>query len=532
MTWIDQPYNKGSIVYEQSLNAWFVAQQNITVGSPAPGTTAAAAIWRKINSTYGATVFFGKGDYDPSDTTANNNWGMPSGTYPSGQQPLNGDSYFDVTTGTTTDFTVTTGAISYVITGDFVSAGNLASIGNVGMLDTWPIGAPSTPNYNEGYYYNTGHTFAGGAFNGQVAAGPFYLVYSGDPDADNDGWVLVERGANTTGPWPWTTNTPHAQKSPDVIAVVTNYGTVRRFTQTIGGADGETVVLVKGFPSTNSLFSFEIRDTGANGSIYTGQVSLSSSTAKVDMTPNVVRVDVNSFAQVVMGYNATDGYYLGVVINAAAIGRTFDVLIDSQDFDLGLLSYDGSVNPASEALKSFSAQADFKPASATRIMYYSNGSANNTYDYGSTRLHASLVATKANTLYKVIANTAWYGATFANDSKIRVKIFFSASNNGNGAIGAAVNVFRCIGVNVVCPFVKSYRIVSSSQSEIEIEMTTDSHSTSGYETVEMNFDMIGAVDIPAGNVINYAMKNQSNVTQLPSYTKFPEVSIFEIASWT
>jgi hypothetical protein len=61
---------------------------------------AAGGLWRKINSTYGSTIFFGKGDYNPADTSAAANWGMPAGTYPSGQQPLNGDSYYDVTSGT------------------------------------------------------------------------------------------------------------------------------------------------------------------------------------------------------------------------------------------------------------------------------------------------------------------------------------------------------------------------------------------------------------------------------------------------
>jgi len=118
MTWQDQDYNQGAVVYSTRHNAWFVSTQRIRPGTLEPGGNPGnppGAEWRKINSTYGSTVFFGRGEYDSSDTTAGNNFGMPQGTYPGGQQPLNGDSYFDVLTGATTNFTVVSNPPVYTL---------------------------------------------------------------------------------------------------------------------------------------------------------------------------------------------------------------------------------------------------------------------------------------------------------------------------------------------------------------------------------------------------------------------------------
>ena len=119
MSWVDQAYNKGAIVYHIGRNAWFTAEQNIVAGSLPLVRSMLVQCGGKINSTYGAAVFFGRGDYDTSDTTAANNWGMPIGTYPSGQQPLNGDSYFDILTGSETSFVITQHPPLFTISGKF-----------------------------------------------------------------------------------------------------------------------------------------------------------------------------------------------------------------------------------------------------------------------------------------------------------------------------------------------------------------------------------------------------------------------------
>lgn len=345
MKWADQPYTTGSIVYGASKNAWFTANQNIVAGSPEPGTIAAAAIWRKINSTYGATVFFGKGDYDLSDTTAANNWGMPAGSYPSGQQPLNGDSYFDVLSGSTTSFVVTEGAVTFAITGTFDKTTDLVSeIINVIDLDSWPTLAPAGTPTGKGYYYSAAHAFTGGSFSGTTTAGAFYLVWSGDPDADNDGWLLVNEADFAAGnTFRWSNNTPHPQKAPDTIAASIQYGFERNLKVAIpaGLADGDTVRLVSHILNLTALIHVEVRDTASSGSIYSFDMKLIG-TGNASLVPTAVYPDNNHFLALSSTWiDSTNSFVLDAKVKASASGANYVIQMTSQDLDLNVLQAEG-----------------------------------------------------------------------------------------------------------------------------------------------------------------------------------------------
>jgi hypothetical protein len=336
MAWRDQIYAQGAVVYGTRFNAWFVSTQNIIVGSPEPGTTAAAASWRKINSTYGATVFFGKGDYDPTDTTAANNWGMPPGTYPSGQQPLNGDSYFDVTTGTTVNFLVTQNPPSFTISGvlDPSAANSVSAIGNTGGLDAFP-GTLTFPVAGRYYSFVNGatpYTIQGGLFAGRTipANRTAYFVSSGDPDADNRGWVmLVDDGSPT---WRnWSVNTPHPQNTVDTISSTVVWGNSRRYTITFdaGAAKDSFRTILKDIPNTNQAFKISIRDKAADGSVYVLEFASSK-----DVVPRVGASAIKSNNPHIAQFGALQGLLVAKLGDGAA-NASYDITISTEIGDVG-----------------------------------------------------------------------------------------------------------------------------------------------------------------------------------------------------
>jgi hypothetical protein len=536
MAWNDRQYNRGAVVLHT--NAFFQAQQNIPVGSAEPGTPAAAAIWRKINSTYGSTVFFGKGDFDGTDTTAANNWGLPPGAYPPGQQPLTGDSYYDILTGATTDFVVTKQAPVYVITDTFDPAtGVVQSVAGGSILNNWPTTGLGTVNKNQGYKIaaiTTPFAFTGGVFNGLTipANTDAYMVYSGDPDGDNQGWeLLLDDG---TLNWAqWNNNTPHAQQQPDLIVGTISYGFSRNFDVNFPAVNaGDWHVLVENLPESTALMFMELRDKQADGSLYTANAILSSDKQQAALTPQIVRAHLNHLTALGMGYDATRKYFIAVKVRADAANQNFNFGIETKDFDLATVNAGNlAIVPESEILKQFTTEADFKPASATRIMFRASGVANNSYGYNDTRLGFAMVPTKANTLYKLITNAAIYGAKFNDNSVFGIKVFFQDTGIGDNT-GQPVDVFRFIGFNLVNRHVKSLRCINVTRDHIELQLVLDAWNVSGYEILEMNFDVIGALDVDGAEFIKLGLNHVSGHTQATQFTKFPEVSIFEIASWT
>ena len=170
---------------------------------------------------------------------------------------------------------------------------------------------------------------------------------------------------------------------------------------------------------------------------------------------------------------------------------------------------------------------------AHRVMYAFSGAANNTYGYDDTRLRFQMAATNANTLYKLITNAAFYGADYQAGGKVRVKVFWRDDVVSDKPSATTVDVFRCIGFNVVNKHLRHARVVGVAHDFIELELEFDAWSSpSTYELIEMNFDMIGVADRSAtDSYIFYGMKNVSGVTSMGSFVKFPEVSLFEMARW-
>jgi len=344
MAWRDQPYAKDAVVYGSRFNAWFVASQNIVAGSPEPGTTQAGAIWRKINSTYGATVFFGKGDYDPKDTTAANNWGMPRGTYPSGQQPLNGDSYFDVLTGSTTDFVVTQNPPIYTISGTIGKTGSGgtrigAVLGNADLGAAWP-GTRLAPTNLANWYEVTlaaPQKPTSGVFGGQtIAAGNYLLGFSGDPDATNGGWFLVAGTPSATGV-AWTVNTPHPQARPDTITPTVIWGFTRKYEWTCpaGIADGTVLKLLQGFTDKTQIDKIEIREKKSGGSAFEFELLISAGTALL-LSPLAAISKTPDFKEIGATWDASGTIF--IVAGPNLSGKTLSIIVTSQDEDLGLIT--------------------------------------------------------------------------------------------------------------------------------------------------------------------------------------------------
>lgn len=522
MVWSDQLYNRGAVVLHN--NVWWQATQQVVKGTPEPGDPATGAIWRKINSSYGAVTFFGKADFDPSNTTAANNWGMPAGTFPSGQAPSTGDVYFDVASGTSVDFTAAKQPPIYTFTITLDTANAAIKAVTQNEAQGWPGAYPQAVTVGDYYTYlnNTGGnvTILGVAIpDGKTA----YMVWSGDVDGgpNADGWAV----AYDTGGANWkniVVTTTHAQAVPDIITGVIVWGTKRNYDLIgpVGVVDDQVKMVIKGIPKINAITRVELRDVGAGGSVYAFTV-VSSDTGTTDITPSSIRVTSSHIKELGIGYNATDNIFIWVKVKAAVVGKHYKAIIETNDFSMAaVVSANWKAVVAGDMGKHFTTEADFKPASATRIMFDSNASANNTYLYADTRLSFQMVPTKKNTLYKLIANAALYGAVYADGAKFGTKVFFE------------VDTFRCIGFSVVNEHIKNVRCIGKGHDFIELELTVDAWTTSGYETLEMNFDMIGVTDTTGNTWVKWGYKGITGITTNPSYTKFPELSIFEIASWT
>jgi hypothetical protein len=338
MRWVDRDYVSGAIVYSLKYNAWFTSTQRINPGTPEPGSDAAAAIWRKINSTYGSTVFFGSGDYDSSDTTAANNWGMPTGTYPSGQQPINGDSYYDILTGSITDFTVTQNAPKYTI--DIVYVQSVGDNGTVTQaeIETWPAGKALLP-YGEYYYFANGTgaaiTINGGPFDGYVIndGDAMVLVSSGDPDADNDGWAATDQHSKTV-----TIGTPNPQSVPDTIVAHTSYGFASNFDITLPATVGEDTILavLAGIQEKSQILRFEIRGDEDDAAIQEFEVLVSGQHIVMSQ---IAFIKNNSYIKEIQAKErAVGNIILAVKFTAAAANKVMHLRVESADGHLDTIN--------------------------------------------------------------------------------------------------------------------------------------------------------------------------------------------------
>ena len=330
MAWQAMSYSRGAIVYEPKTNAWYTALKDLDHSSPWPGAVAGTGAWRKINSTFGATVFFGKGDFDLADTSVANNWGMPTGTYPSAQQPLNGDTYFDVQTGATTSFKVTANAPIFVVTTHIDLADTKHQIGPRLTLDQLQNIDPTVglvpPPTNSYYRYNneTGKTI-------RFKSGPFYnkgfnsigsdthalIIYTGDPGVGHKGWILTTFLNTDRGSYDLPNNTVNPQPVPDTVAAVTKYGYARNFEWQAATLDPKTphpMTVLSGFPDTTYAATITITDMDTVGSEYSFMIT-SSGGKNIQLTPISIMAHFSFIDQIVAGYSATEGGWIGMKSN-------------------------------------------------------------------------------------------------------------------------------------------------------------------------------------------------------------------------
>jgi len=375
MAWVDQPYNKGAVVYGTRFNAWFVATQNIVAGSAEPGSSAAGAIWRKINSTYGSTIFFGRGDYDTAHTDAAHNWGMPAGTYPAGQQPLNGDSYYDITSGSEVQFVVTQNPPLFTLSGIVGVGGNKqgADLGNADLANfPGTRTALALPAYWQ-IVLGTAQTPTTGAFAGKTfAAGTYLIGFSGDPDADNGGWFMVlDTPGNTSS---WTINTPHPQVVPDTITPKIVWGYKRKFNITIGAAvtKGQRIRLIGGMPSTNGLTEYEIRQVGENGSTYSFAI-LTVQSGEATIAPIAIKSQNPHFERICVNFEVGQNFELLASIGDGAPGKQYEITVTTYDYDLSLLHAGTGSEVVAAETSSIKADGNYPSEDLNRLMRAQSG---------------------------------------------------------------------------------------------------------------------------------------------------------------
>ena len=181
-------------------------------------------------------------------------------------------------------------------------------------------------------------------FTGQVipAARNIVLVYSGDPDSDNSGWIFHLGEASAT----LTTNTPHPQTVPDTITAKTVYGFERNLyvTMPAGLVDDEWVRFVKELPNVNSLTHLEIKDTAGSGSIYAIDMKLVASGAGT-LVPIAVYPDNSHFKKISVTWTNQDRFVIDVQVKAGASGANYVVQMTTRDFDLAQVQAGGTKAP-------------------------------------------------------------------------------------------------------------------------------------------------------------------------------------------
>jgi len=364
MQWRAQSYPKGAIVYGPTLNAWYVAVQDIAAVNAEPGTALAGARWRKINSTYGATVFFGKGDYDASDTTAANNWGLPADVYPSGQQPLNGDSYYDIMSGAVTDFSVVQSPPVYTVSGTLDPANaNNSALGSLTMLANFPNGMPVMASSNSGLSHDsgpsglslTGTPWAGTAHDPIPPNTDIWFVWSGDSDADYSGWaLLVDDGS--AGWQDWSLTTPNPQSVPDVITAHTSYGFARNFDITLGNTADVWEVLLENITEDTQIMRIEMRDEAPNGPVYEFELLINATEHKIVPIAGVVQG--THISEIGIKRRAANNLILIVKTTAGIANPTYKVTVESRDGHLDSITPGPSTATAPTAA-TFNASKDY-----------------------------------------------------------------------------------------------------------------------------------------------------------------------------
>jgi len=387
--------------------------------------------WKKINSSYGSHVFFGRGDYDPTDTTAANNWGMPRTAFPPGQQPETGDSYYDLLTGSLTEFTIVKNQPIYTIRGStrvppLDRSGVIVNFADLARFATRLHPLP-------GHYYEyqnrsgTTQTVAGGILDGVTILNGhrLYLIWSGDPDASNGGWALVDRDSAQDPPpaLNWSVTTPHPQAVPDTVQGNVLWGQTRigKVSIPTNTAKDTKVTLVYNIPSDESFSTFNIEDADGGGALYAFEV-LTSAGATPQISPTSV-LSRNSFIKefYVKWLDATDQVAIVAVLSKTLTKPlNLDIVVSSRDYNLGILAFNANIaQHVPSALTNasfFDAQRNYPPLFRKVTQY--------TYDTATPGLERLLVSHIPN-------ETAIYTITLAGKGSTRGLLAFELIVNAN-----------------------------------------------------------------------------------------------------
>jgi hypothetical protein len=364
---------------------------------------------------------------------------MPGNTYPAGQQPVNGDVYFDVTTGATATFRVTENAPTFILTdtidpaqatdlgqayiggtpdimnwtvdgtpfnrndnytvtivpsavnitlaatkkGDIVTDVGFIDKGTAGMttgdfyvitqpmtgntagdpwfgiaatpgsamvymgadqyksivsVEGWPIRngwilVPNPPAAGAQLTFNLHHQATQGDFAGDTFQfGTKLIVWTGDPDADHGGWVMIP----DTAPLTWSVNTPHAQKTPDTVRATVARGYEVRFDITVdaGMADGKSVIFFKGIKTEPAVYEVTVIDTEASGAVYRSLITVVYDNPP-SLSPETIIKHNSHFKTLEVGWmGAPDNYAFSGNILPSAKGKSYRVILSSDNHDL------------------------------------------------------------------------------------------------------------------------------------------------------------------------------------------------------
>ena len=303
---------------------------------------------------------------------------------PAGQQPHNGDSYFDVLTGATTNFTVTTNAPTFTLSIPYKKGtGNKGELSEA-VLDRFDPARFNATVTTPGEYYLFRNTtgapvvVTAGLFAGKTipANTDVALVWSGDPDSDNSGWIWHQGATDAT----LTTNTPHAQVVPDTITTQTVYGFERDFIlpfMPAGLADDDVVQLVRKIPNiagvikcelieisdqAGSLYEFEIRD------VFTGNPTL---------IPQVISINParNFITDILLKADGAGEFSLYVKVKAGASGLQYRLEFTSEDVDLNPLIVTVTTSAATAFNSTMKANEKYPSDSFTNFVKAASGDA-------------------------------------------------------------------------------------------------------------------------------------------------------------
>ena len=381
MEWADGSYLKSAVVLHRE--SFFQATQNIILGTPEPGTVAAASIWKHLNAAFGSVTFFGRGDFDTTNTTAANNWGMPIGTYPAGRQPQDGDVYFDVLSGSTANFTVVQNPPGYVLTG-VLDPLNDTDLGDLTTFGGGPTDINSFSVDGSGLAINSFYkldsstagdiTPASGHFAGvTIPASRHYVVWTGDADADNGGWVIIFQAS----PYNWSTNTPHAQTMPDTITATVNWGYRRNYSIQLHGAEDDVRTILHNFPDVNGVYKITIVDQDTHGSTYEFEVSNSLGTDGL-VTPIIVLSSNNHLKKIMWGKVTGHDMVVSVKLGAGADLKRYDIVVTSETNSVAPIQVADGHLAESKDDSSFSAVENYPGPELTNFLKAQSGDASAT----------------------------------------------------------------------------------------------------------------------------------------------------------